>query len=509
MDQEFDFVVIGAGSAGCAAAGRLAEAALGTVCVLEAGPSDAHPLVKVPFGLLWLMGSRRDWQFKTAPQAHAGGRSIKAPRGRMLGGSSSINSMVWFRGRRDDYEAWDLPGWGWDAVEPAFEAVEARMGPARLPHPHPASEAFGRAMGANSDALPTPERESAGVFEVNMRDGRRWSAADAYLRPAKAAGRLDVLTGAEVDRIAIEQGRARAVHLVDGRVVGARRGVVLSAGSLASPAILMRSGVGPAGHLRDLGIEVLRDLPGVGANLHDHPSTGLHMVGPGTGYGLTWDQAAAWAMAPWRWLLRRDGRMTSNFVEAGAFLRAAPVGPDGDDRPDAQVHFFPYMMGWKGRAITPGAGYFADVNLCRPRSRGVLRLASADPRAAPEIDLGLLSDPADLPLLVAALRRLRALIDRAPFAARAEEAHPGRAVETEEALAEHVRNSCGTSYHPVGTLGMGTGAAPVTPDLAVRGVEGLWAADASVIPSIPSSNTNAPSIMIGHRAADLIAAAMR
>ena len=252
--MEFDFVIIGAGSAGSAVAGGLAAADIGTVCVLEAGPTDAVPQVKIPFGLLYTMGSGRDWRFASTAQAHAGGRQIKVNRGRMLGGSSSINSMVWFRGRLDDFDNWDLPGWDGAEVARAFEAVEAEISPARLPDPHAISEAFGRSLGSNGLAPPTPERESAGVFHTNMRNGRRWSAADAFLRPAQRTDRCEVLTGANVDRIGFRDGRAVEVVLVDGRVISARRGIVLSAGSIGSPSILMRSGIGPAEDLRALGL---------------------------------------------------------------------------------------------------------------------------------------------------------------------------------------------------------------------------------------------------------------
>ncbi|MEM6407831.1 MAG: GMC family oxidoreductase N-terminal domain-containing protein [Pseudomonadota bacterium] len=508
--MEFDFVVIGAGSAGCALAGGLAEANIGTVAVLEAGPSDAVPNVKIPFGLLYTMGSKRDWNFKSAPQSASGARAMKVNRGRMLGGSSSINSMVWFRGRADDFDGWGLPGWAWREVAPAYEQVEARIQPGRLPDPHPLSQAFGRTLGSNGEAPPTPERESAGVFNTNMRNGRRWSAADAFLRPGLQTGRLTVITGANTDRIELKDGHAKHVHLTDGRIVTARRGIALSAGSIGSPAILMRSGLGPAPHLRDLGIEVARDIPGIGQNLHDHPAIGLHHAGPNSGYGLTGNQALAWALSPLHWLLTRKGRMSSNFVEAGAFFRAAPIGPDGDARPDVQTHFIPYMMGYQGKTITRGSGYFADICVCRPKSRGALTLSSKDPGATPNIDLGVFSDASDLDVLVHGLKRLRTVLASAPFEhLGAPEVFPAETVQTDAEISDYIRTRCGTAYHPVGTVHMGGEDAPLTPDLRLRGVEGLWVADASVMPKITSANTNAPSIMIGHRAAGMIAQKVR
>jgi choline dehydrogenase-like flavoprotein len=503
--MEFDFVIIGSGSAGCAVAGGLAKAGVGTICVVEAGPSDAVPHVKIPFGLLYTMGSGRDWRHRSSSQAAAHGRNIKIPRGRMLGGSSSINSMVWFRGREDDFDNWNLPGWRWAEVEPEFAEVEAAIRPQRLPDPHELSEAFGRSLGANGFAPPTPERESAGVFHTNMRHGRRWSAADAFLRPAQKTGHCHVLKSATVDRIIFEARQARAVLLADGRRINARRGIILSAGSIGSPAILMRSGVGPASELRQLGIDVVQDCPQVGLNLHDHPAIGVHHEGRQTGYGLTLDQAAAWALSPLEWLLRRRGRLTSNFVEAGAFLRAAPIGADGDARPDVQVHFIPYMMGHKGRAITTGSGYFADVCVCRPRSRGRLQIRSADPLASPDIDLGILREREDLETLIAGLKKLRSTLAAAPFGAKAApEVFPADTAATDDEIESYIRSRCGTAYHPVGTLALGEEPSPVAPDLKVRNLGGLWVADASVMPKITSANTNAPSMMIGHKAAKLI-----
>lgn len=503
--MEFDFVVIGAGSAGCAAAKGLCDANIGTVCVLEAGPTDAVPQVKVPFGLLYTMGSGRDWRFKSTTQKDAAGRNLKVNRGRMLGGSSSINSMVWFRGRQDDFDNWNLPGWDRASVNQNFEEVEAEIEPRRLPDPHAISNAFGRTLGSNGLAPPTPERESAGVFHTNMRNGRRWSAADAFLRPAQQSGRCEILTGANVDKIGFEDNHARIVALTDGRVIRARRGIILSAGSIGSPAILMRSGVGPAKHLTDMGIDVIHDAAGVGANLHDHPTVGVHHAGPHSGYGLTARQMPAWMLSPFQWLFARKGRMTSNFVEAGAFFRAAPIGADGDNRPDVQTHFIPYMMGYKGKAITTGAGFFADVGVCRPVSRGRLLLTSRNAQDAPDIDLGVLRDPADLAVLVAGFKRLRTILATAPFGAHnAPEVHPAQMVNTNDEIEDYVRKNCGTAYHPVGTLAMGLGTEPVAPSLKVKQVDGLWVADASVMPQITSANTNAPSMMIGHTVAKFI-----
>jgi len=502
--MEFDFIVIGAGSAGCAVAAGLAQADIGSVGVLEAGPTDAVPQVKIPFGLLYTMGSKRDWKYKSTAQSNANSRALKVNRGFMVGGSSSINSMVWFRGRADDFDRWQQPGWRWDDVEQDFIEIEQLMLPQPIPTPHPLSQAFAKSFRANSDTPPTPEYESAGLFNTNSRNGRRWSAADAFLRPAMRVHGLEVITGANVNRISFADGSAKRVELIDGRVVSARRGIVLSAGSIGSPSILMRSGIGPGEHLARHGIKTNVDSPLVGQNLSDHPVIGLHHQARHSGYGLVWNQSLQWALSPFEWLAKRKGRLTSNFVEAGAFFRVNPVTSD-DDRPECQVHFIPYMMGYKGKSITSGSGYFADVGVCRPVSRGSLTLSSADPRATPNIDLGVLKEEHDVHVLVGGFRRLRELLGAAPMGdRRAPEVYPGSSISTDEQIAEHVRARCGTAYHPVGTLAMGAEHSPVTNTLQLRGVDGLWVADASIMPSITSANTNAPSMMIGYRAAKLI-----
>lgn len=502
-----DIIVVGAGSAGSAAAGALADAGMRRILVLEAGPTDRHPLVRMPFGLIWLMGSRRDWAFRSTPQPHANNREIAVPRGKALGGSGSMNSMVWFRGRRADYDAWALSGWDSATVWDRFDRLETAIRPTRLRDAHPLTTALGALNAPDPHGTPDPEHESLGVFRTNMRNGRRWSASDAWLRPAMAAGQVHVRIGAEVDRLLLDGRRVRGVQLVDGTQLTARAGVMLSAGAIASPAILMRSGIGSGSHLNQLGIDVLHNVPGVGQNLHDHPAVGRHYEGAGTGRGITLGQLPAWAISPFQWAVAGRGRLASNTVEGGGFLRAAP----GDGPPDCQVHFIPARLGHGKRAIGWGAGYYADVNLCQPRSRGRLKLASADRDTAPLIDLGLFTDPADLPVLVQGVRKLRALLDRAPFAnRRGQEVFPGRAVQGDEELVEFLRQRAGTSYHPVGTVRMcDDDDAPLTAELGVKGIENLWVADASSMPRITTANTNAPSILIGMTGGENMANALK
>ena len=486
-----DFLVIGAGSAGCVLAAELARRQVGSVMVLEAGPTEAHPLVSMPMGLIWLMRSNRDWQFKTSPQTNAGGREISVPRGKMVGGSGSINSMVWFRGREDDFNGWNVPGWRFADVEDAFLAVEERLRPSPLNAPHPLTQGL---EGIFQSTTPSPERESAGVFSYNLIKGRRNSAARAFLRTSSD---IEIRTGCNVDRLLWKDDKAVGALLDDGTEIRAAKGVILSAGSVASPAILMRSGIGPKDHLRSLGIDTRLDAAEIGQNLHDHPGVGLHFEGPGSGYGLEARQWLKWAIAPLNYLARRTGPFASPTVEGGLFFNAR-----GEDAaPDVQTHFIPFHLAHQGPRFQMKSGYFADICLCRPKSRGELLLASSDPKAAPVIDLGLFNDPSDLDTMAAGIERLRTLLKEANFGPRrGHEVHPTEAVRG-DALKDYIRNSCGTAYHPVGTLRLG---GPVSQRLQVVGTENLWVADASIMPKVTSANTNAPAMMIGWKGAEFI-----
>ncbi|MEO1202083.1 MAG: GMC family oxidoreductase N-terminal domain-containing protein [Pseudomonadota bacterium] len=526
--RQFDYVVIGGGSAGCAVAGKLSEDPGVSVCLLEAGPTDTDPRIRVPLGVMTLMGSERyDWRYRSAPHEHLGGREVSVPRGRTLGGSGSINSMVYIRGRPSDYDRWaaeGCAGWDWTSVLEDYREAERNSrgaseyhgdaGPLYvedLPSPHPLVERLETAgLDAGipaSDDFNGPRQEGLGNYQTTMHNGRRWSPADAYLRPAMKRRNLEVMTGVDVDRLRFNGRRAVTVVARRGASpleIDVGREVVLSAGAISSPAILMRSGVGPGDHLHDLGIRQTLGLDAVGENLHDHPAVGMHYGGGEYGYALSFATLLSNLVAPLRYLLFRDGLFASNTVEAGGFARTR----DELAEPDVQFHFIPARLGHEGRAVVWGRGYYSDVCVLKPKSRGRLTLSSADPGDAPQIDLNLLADPDDEATLFRGAKLLRKLLAHPRLATSdATELVPGPDVETDDDLKAMIHARLGTAYHPVGTCRMGAATDPrsvVDPELNVLGLENVRVADASVIPEIIAGNTNAVSMLIGVRAARFI-----
>lgn len=529
FNSQFDIVIVGGGSAGCCLAGRLSEDPKINVCLLEAGPSDANPLISVPGLLVFLLKhGRLNWNLRSEPHSHLKGRQVSVPRGRALGGSSSINSMVYIRGRKSDYDAWahaGCTGWDWDSVLPIFKKMEdnsrlgddplhGKGGPLRvedLASPSRLLDVFAEAGSEfqipRSSDFNGAVQEGLGAYQVTMRRARRWSAADAYLKPALRRSNLTVITNAKVQRIKFAERRAVAVEVsINGQImqIAANQEIVLSAGAIHSPAILLRSGVGDGASLSRHGIEPLIELPGVGRNLHDHPAAMIHMEGGHDGYGLTLSQLPRLALAPFEYLFGRRGLLASNMVEGGGFARTQPDLAE----PDVQFHFIPGRVGHKGRMIEWGRGFYSDVCVLKPYSRGRLTLASPDPKQEPSIDLNLLSDSRDVETLVRGFSLLRRILS-SPTMLRtgAHEACPGASVRTDSDIVDYFARSLGTAYHPVGSCKMGDPGDPeavVDPALKVLGTVGLRVADASIMPEVVAGNTNAPTIMIAEKAAQMI-----
>ncbi|MGG7565202.1 GMC family oxidoreductase [Rhodovulum sp. DZ06] len=526
MRSDFDYLVIGAGSAGAALAARLSEDPATRVCLVEAGPRDRSPFIHVPLGLIWLSkDAGANWLFKSAPQAALDGREVSAPRGKVLGGSSSINGMIYIRGRRADYDAWaELggTGWGYDDVPPFFKRAEAngnaglsdahhgRSGPLSVQDqrsPSPVDRDFIEAAGklqirpcADFNA---PEPEGVGIYQVTQKDGRRHSSAAAYLGAAKGRKNLEIRTGLEALEVLIEGGRAVGARFrgAGGEVtIHARGEVILCAGAIGSPDLLLRSGIGPGAEVARFG-EVVADLPGVGRNLQDHVDCMIICRSASTRpYGISVRAAPKLALDGIRWALGRRGMLSSNMVEAGGFVRSSAA----EERPDIQFHIIPGLKSHRGRMIEYGHGVSLHTCVLRPDSRG--SVTRDGPEGPPRIDLGLLNDDRDMERLLRGIRLGRRILAESPMADLGlSEVVPGEAATDDAALRAHVRTHARTVYHPVGTCAMGVGpGAVVDPRLRVRGVAGLRVADASVMPLIVSGNTNAPAIMIGEKAADLI-----
>ena len=530
-EHVYDFIVIGAGSAGCVLAARLSEDPSCQVLLLEAGPRDWNPLIHMPAGLGRLVNNRTvNWDYRTEPQAGLDGRRLWWPRGKVLGGSSSINAMCYTRGAARDYDEWEAAGatgWCWDAVLPYFLRAEGNVrgagplhgaaGPLRvsdLRHVNPLSQAFVeagvQAGWPRNDDFNGPQQAGVGLYQVTQRDGARCSAAAAYLAPARDRSNLHVLTGALAQRVVVERGRATGVeYRRRGRLhrAAAAAEVLLCGGAVNSPQLLMLSGIGPADALRRQDIAVAADLPGVGANLQDHLDIcTLHHCPPGVSY----DRASELKIA-FDWFLRgRRGAGSSNIAEAGGFVRSS-LATDG--RPDVQFHFVPAMLDDHGRNRLAGDGFTVHACFLRPRSRGRIRLRDADPRTPPLIDAGYLSDPDgfDLRMMVECAKLSRDLLAQPSFDRwRGAPIFPPREDLSDAALAQFVRAKAETIYHPVGTCRMGVDdAAVLDPQLRVRGIERLRVVDASVMPTLVGGNTNAPTIMIAERAADLLRARPR
>jgi choline dehydrogenase len=520
-----DHVIVGAGSAGCVLADRL-SADGARVVVVEAGGSDRSVLIQMPSALSIPMNMPKyTWSYETEPEPHLGGRRLHTPRGRVLGGSSSINGLVYVRGNPfdfDDWEALGATGWAYRHVLPYFRRAETRReggndyrgadGPlattyGTLANPlHAAWLLAARQAGYELTEDYNAERqEGFGRMDMTVRDGRRWSAANAYLRPAMRRANLTVLTHALVTAITFEARRATGLRFlrdgVPGRVV-ARRAVVLAGGPINSPQLLKLSGVGPAAELRALGIGVVADRRGVGENLQDHLEFyyQVRCTRPVSLYSVMNPLAKAWIGA--RWLLRHDGLGATNHFESCGFIRSRA----GVRYPDIQYHFLPLAVTYDGRSLADGHGYQAHVGTMRSRSRGWVRLASPDPRDKPRIAFNYMSDPEDWREMRACVRLTREIFAQPAFDPFRGETIQPRA-ETDAEIDGFLRDKLESAYHPCGTCRMGAADDPgavVDPDTRVIGVDGLHVVDSSIMPRVTTGNLNAPTIMIGEKGADCI-----
>ncbi len=523
---EFDYVIVGAGSAGCVLANRLSEDTSVSVCLLEAGGIDKDPLIHAPMGFAFFPESSPvNWRFDTVPQKHLNNRVCYQPRGRVLGGSSSINAMIYIRGAHADYDRWaseGADGWDWDGVLPYFmksednqrgsdnyHSVGGPLSVSDLRYRNPLSDVFLKAAAE----LQLPDcndfngagQEGMGYYQVTQREGRRCSTAVAYLNPAKERSNLTVVTGAYAERVMFDARRANGVQFREmgaPKSVAAKREVILSGGAFQSPQMLMLSGIGPGEHLREHGLDVVFDAPGVGANLQDHLDyPALYKTSSGDSVGLNFGTVKKFFPSFFAYKTRREGLFTSNLAECGGFVKTDPT----EAEPDIQLHFIPGLVDDHGRKKHLGGGITCHACVLRPKSRGSVKLASNDPQAAPAIDPNFLADQDDLHRLIKGAR----IMDRI-LAAPAFDGVKGASLYLEEpasdaALTEDIRNRSDTIYHPVGTCRMGRDEKAVTdPQLRVNGVSGLRVVDASVMPFVVSGNTNAPTIMIAEKAADMI-----
>lgn len=528
--MEADYVIVGAGSAGCAMAYRLAEAGR-QVVVIEFGGTDAGPFIQMPAALSYPMNMGiYDWGFQSEPEPHLGGRRLATPRGKVIGGSSSINGMVYVRGHARDFDHWaeaGAAGWSYADVLPYFRRMEnwhgagdggdpawrGTSGPLHVTRGPRRNPLFGAFIEAGRQAgYPVTgdyngrQQEGFGAMEATIWRGRRWSAANAYLRPALKSGRVSLVRGL-ARRVVIREGRAVGVEIERGgrvEVIGARAEVILAASSINTPKILMLSGIGDATALRGQGIEVVADRPGVGANLQDHLEIYMQFAAaqPVTLYRYwnLWGKALIGA----QWLFTGRGLGASNQFEACGFIRS----DKGVDYPDIQYHFLPIAVRYDGRAAAEGHGFQVHVGPMRSKSRGAVTLRSADPREAPVIRFNYMSHPDDWVEFRKAIRLTREIFGQPAMAAHVRhEIQPGAAVQTDAEIDAFLRDHAESAYHPCGTARMGRRDDPlavVDPECRVIGVEGLRVADSSIFPRVTNGNLNAPSIMVGEKAADHI-----
>ena len=520
--MEYDYIIIGAGSAGCVIANRLSKDPSNRVLLLEAGGPDSNPFIHIPAGLANLSNNKTiNWAYSTEPQPGLNQRSMYWPRGKVLGGSSSINAMIYIRGQAEDYDDWaelGNPDWNFEAVLPYFlksqdqqrgrsdlHATDGPLSVRDLRYTNPLSQVFldaasqlGYAM--NND-FNSRQQAGFGIYQVTQRNGQRCSSAVAFLKPALKRPNLTIVSKALAGKLVLDGNRVIGVEVSHrGRIqqyYGAE--VILSGGAINSPQLLMLSGIGPAEHLLSTGIQVKHDLPGVGQNLQDHLDV-CTLVSSSS--HETYDKTSQ-VLAGLKYVFGKQGPATSNLAEGGGFVSS---GLTDNDRPDIQFHFVPAMLDDHGRNILPGRGLTIHACPLRPYSRGEIRLKSLDPAQAPAIQPNYLQDPRDLDLMLECVRTSKELFMQPAFdSVREGFIFPEESVSSKDAQIDFIRRKAETIYHPAGTCKMGSDAmAVVDSELKVHGIENLRVADASIMPNLISGNTNAPAIMIGEKCADMV-----
>lgn len=527
----YDYIIVGAGSAGCVLANRLSADPAKRVALLEAGPRDKSPLIHMPVGIALLANNKKlNWAFDTEPQHQLENRSLFWPRGKTLGGSSSINAMVYIRGHKTDYDGWETAAsssvWGWERVSQLFKKMEdnhrfgnnehhgsgGALSVSELQTVNPLSRSFvkaGRELQIpHNDDFNGTLQEGVGLYQVTQKNGRRWSSAKAFLEGALERSNLDVITDARVTRVVMDGRRATGVSYKQGMEYTQLRlndngEVLLSGGAVNSPQLLMLSGIGAADELKEHGIPLVHDLPEVGKNLQDHLDiTIMSAANSRKPIGVALSFLPRGIGGIYSYIFHNKGFLTSNVAESGGFVKSTPE----QARPNLQFHFLPTFLKDHGRKIAFGYGYTLHICDLLPKSRGRIGLKSPDPLDDPLIDPKYLEDPEDMQTMIAGVKIGRRIFDAPAMAAHCKhEVVPGSAVQSDEQIAADIRKRAETIYHPVGTCRMGSDPQSVVdPALKVRGIEGLRVIDASIMPRLVAGNTNAPTMMIAENAADII-----